>query len=179
MKIGTRKYSGDIYSEDGNFGHKRFCLRSVDSNSISELATLTFISPLKMREAFGPGNEKSKLKLGKLKSSNKKKKRDQVTRTCPTSPIPSVFSLKKNESMNFELNPSNDLKQTMEELELDDKKLLVLSDKDIKNIGTLTNFEKQQLRLWRDHLLEEARERDIFRLIEDFNENNFKKTGGI
>jgi len=54
-----RKFSDQIHSDDGAGKYNRFCLRSIDSNNLSEIASMTFISPLKMRAAFGPESEQT------------------------------------------------------------------------------------------------------------------------
>jgi hypothetical protein len=160
-----RKFSDHNALSDAGFNKNRFCLRSVDSNSVSEMATLTFISPLKMRAAFGPETDK-------LKASAKKK--GQVIKTCPTSPIPTVFDV-STQPIADRLSLSKDMKKLLVSLGLTDQKLLEMSSRDVEAIEGLSEFERAQLGLWKEKLAEEVRERDIFRLIDDFNCSKFKK----
>ena len=61
---------------------------------------------------------------------------------------------------------------------LTNEKLISLSEEKLKKLKGMSNFETKQLCLWRQRLIDDSRERDMFKLIDDFNinQNKFKKT---
>lgn len=171
-----RKFSDQIFSEEGPGKHNRFCLRSVDSNSLSELASMTFISPIKMRAAFGPESEASQSNKLNLTSSIQSSSEVVTPRTCPTSPLPSVFTIHQEQNTSTRLKISADMKKLLRKMGLTNEKLINLTDDKLKKLKGMSIFETKQLSLWRKRLIDDYREKDIFQLIDDFNVNQFKKT---
>lgn len=64
----------------------------------------------------------------------------------------------------------------MKKLGLTNQKLMEMDEQSFNQIKDLSMFEKKQLSLWRQRLIDENRESDIFKLIDNFNFKQFKKT---
>jgi hypothetical protein len=146
-----RKFSDHhIYSDEGPGKYNRFCLRSVDSNSLSELAGMTFMSPIKMRAAFGPDNQYAhSYKQLDLSSSIFSSQDMNTPKTCPTSPLPSVFTVQQNDNPSTKLKMSADMTKLMGKLGLTNEKLMSLSEEKLEELKEISIFEAKQLSLWR------------------------------
>lgn len=68
------------------------------------------------------------------------------------------------------------MKKLMKKLGMTNQTLMEMDEETFNSIKGLSMFETKQLSLWRQRLIEENRESDIFKLIDNFNLKQFKKT---